>query len=379
MVRPMPTRVGVQLTKSFSSAPEDPRFTAEHISKDWNIVFDRSKGEQIMTTLTTAAGNRAGAATNQNEPSGTIHTHQTAPTQFVEAKGIRFAYRRFGKAGGVPIVFNQHYTGTMDYWDPTVTDGLAKGREVILFNNAGVSSSSGEVPTTFEEMGANAIAFIKALGLKKVDVLGFSIGGFVAQEITLQAHDLVRRLVLVGTGPRGGQNMATLTPEAQKIFGTTYKEPEELWLKVHFTDSEASQAAGREFLKRFLRRTENRDPEVNEKVAPAQIEAIGKWGVQRKGSYEYLKTIRQPTLVVNGDHDVIIYSINSWILQQNMPNAQLIIYPDGNHGSQYQYPTRFVRHVSMFLSEEGSGSMTTFTTAAGRHADGPDYSTFEVL
>src|SRR5690349_13059013 len=196
-----------------------------------------------------------------------IHTHQTAPTQFVEANGIRFAYRRFGKAGGVPIVFNQHYTGTMDYWDPAVTDGLARDREVILFNNAGVSSSSGEVPTTFEEMGANAIAFIQALGLKRVDVLGFSIGGFVAQEITLQAPQLVRRLVLVGTGPRGGENMATLTPEAQRIFGATYKVPEELWLKVHFNDSQASQAAGREFLKRFRRRSKNRDPEVNEKVA----------------------------------------------------------------------------------------------------------------
>jgi pimeloyl-ACP methyl ester carboxylesterase len=203
-------------------------------------------------------------------------------------------------------------------------------------------------------MGANAIAFIKALGLTQVDVLGFSIGGFVAQEITLQAPDLVRRLVLVGTGPRGGQNMASLTPEAQQIFGATYKAPEEIWLKVHFTDSEASQAAGREFLKRFLRRTENRDPDVNEKVAPAQIEAIGKWGVQREGSYEYLKTILQPTLVVNGDTDVIIYSINSWILQQNIPDAQLIIYPDANHGSPYQYPERFVRHVSDFLSEYDS-------------------------
>src|SRR5712664_349452 len=298
-----------------------------------------------MTKFTTAA---------PYEPSVTTHTHQTAPTQFIEAKGIRFAYRRFGKAGGVPIVFNQHYAGTMDYWDPAVTDGLAKDREVILFDNAGVSGSSGEVPTTFEEMGANAIAFIKALGLQKVDVLGFSIGGYVAQEIALQAPELVRGLVLVGTGPRGGQNMATLTPEAQQIFGATYEVPEEIWLKVHFTDSEASQAAGREFLKRFLRRTENRDPEVSEKVAPAQIEAIGKWGVQRKGSYEYLKTILQPTLVVNGDNDVIIYSINSWILQQNIPNAQLIIYPDANHGSQYQYPERFVRHVSDFLSEYDS-------------------------
>jgi pimeloyl-ACP methyl ester carboxylesterase len=120
---------------------------------------------------------------------------------------------------------------------------------------------------------------------------------------------------------------------------------------VHFTASDASQAAGREFLKRFLRRTENRDPAVNEKVAPAQIEAIGKWGVQRPDSYEYLERIQQPTLVINGDNDVIIYSINSWILQQNIPNAQLIIYPDANHGSQYQYPQRFVRHVADFLSE----------------------------
>ena len=281
----------------------------------------------------------------------TAHTHQTAPTQFVQANGIRFAYRRFGKPSGVPLVFNQHFTGTLDHWDPAVTDGLAKDREVILFNNAGISSSSGEVPTTIEGMGANAIAFIKALGLQKTDVLGFSIGGFVAQEIILQAPELVRRLVLVGTGPRGGQGMATLTPEAQEIFGATYNKPEELWLKVHFTDSEASQAAGREFLQRFLRRTENRDPLVNEKVAPAQIEALGKWGAQREGSYEYLKSIQQPTLVVNGDNDVIIYSINSWILQQSIPNAQLIIYPDANHGSQYQYPQRFVRHVTDFLLE----------------------------
>ena len=130
----------------------------------------------------------------------TQHTHQTAPTQFVEANGTRFAYRRFGKEGGVPIVFNLHYLGTMDYWDPAVTDGLARDREVILFDNAGVSSSSGEVPSTFEQMGASAVAFSRALGLKKMDVLGFSIGGMVAQEITLQAPDLVRKLILVGTG-----------------------------------------------------------------------------------------------------------------------------------------------------------------------------------
>src|ERR1700719_4226255 len=281
-----------------------------------------------------------------------IHTHQTAPTQFVEANGIRFAYRRFGKPDGVPLVFNQHFTGTMDHWDPAVTDGLAATREVILFNNAGVSSSSGEVPTSVEQMAANAVSFIEALRLPKVDVLGFSIGGFVAQEITLQAPDLVTRVVLVGTGPRSGEGMATLTPEAQEIFGATYDKPDHLWLRVHFTRSEKSQAAGREFLKRFRLRAANRDPEVTEKVAPAQIEAISEWGAPQEKPFEYLKSIRQPALVVNGGKDVIIYSVNSFILQQHLPNAELILYPDANHGSQYQYPKRFVRHVSAFLSEE---------------------------
>src|SRR6202166_3369849 len=251
-----------------------------------------------------------------------IHTHQTAPTQFVEANGIRFAYRRFGKPDVVPLVFNPHFTGTMDHWDPAVTDGLATERQVILFNNAGVSSSSGEVPTSFEQMGTNAVSFIKALGLPKVDVLWFSIGGFVAQEITLQAPDLVRRLVLVGTGPRSGESMASGTPEGAKIFGATYADPDHLWLSVFFTPSPASQAAGREFLKRFRLRSQDRDPEVNDTVAPAQRAAIAKWAAPRERPFDYLKTIKQPTLVVNGSNDVIIYTVNSFILQQNLPNAE---------------------------------------------------------
>ena len=278
------------------------------------------------------------------------HTHQTAPTQFVEANGVRFAYRRFGKTGGVPLVFNQHFTGTMDHWDPAVTDGFARKRDVILFNNAGVSSSSGEVPASIEQMGGNAIAFVKALGLQQVDVLGFSIGGFVAQEITLAAPDLVRRLVLVGTAPRGGEGMEGGTPEGNRIFGASYDPPDHLWLSVFFTPSAASQAAGRAFLKRFRLRAQDRDPEVNERVAPAQRAAIAKWSARRQRPYDYLKAIQQPTLVVNGSTDLIIYTVNSFILQQHLPNAELIIYPDSAHGSHHQFPELFVRDVSTFLS-----------------------------
>jgi len=277
------------------------------------------------------------------------HTHQTAPTQFVDAAGIRFAYRRFGKSGDVPLVFNMHFTGTMDHWDPAVTDGLAATREVILFNNAGISSTGGEVPTSVEEMAANAAAFIKALGLTRVDVLGFSLGGFVAQTLAVAEPRLVRRLILVGTGPRGGDGMATLTPEAMAVFAATYVDPDEVWLGVFFTPTEASQAAGRTFLKRFRQRVQDRDPEVGEKVAPAQINAIGKWGAPRAGAFDYLREIFQPTLVINGNNDVIIYTVNSLLLQQNLPNAQLILYPDSSHGSQYQYPALFVGDVTRFL------------------------------
>ena len=278
------------------------------------------------------------------------HTHQTAPTQFTEANGIRFAYRRFGKPNGVPLVFNQHYTGTMDHWDPAVTDGFAASREVILFNNAGVSSSSGEVPATFADMGDNAVAFINALGLPKVDVLGLSIGGFVAQEITLAAPDLVRRLVLVGTAPRGSEGMEGGTPEGNRVFGASYDPPDHLWLSVFFTPSAASQAAGREFLKRFRLRSKDRDPEVTGEVATAQRAAIAKWSARRHRPHDYLKAIQQPTLMVNGSTDVIIYTVNSFILQQQLPSAELIIYPDFAHGSHYQYPELFVRDASAFLS-----------------------------
>jgi len=274
-----------------------------------------------------------------------MSTHETAPTQFVEANGIRFAYRRFGKAGAVPIVLNQHYLGTMDYWDPAITDGFAESREVILFNNAGIASSSGDAPSNFQDMAANAIAFIKALGLAKVDLLGLSIGGMIAQEIALQAPDLVRRVILVATAPRGADMSAS---RSAKIFTAKYDPPEHLWLAALFTASEASQAAGLAFLKRRAKR-QDRDPEISAKAASRQVEAVGKYVAKRDGVLDYLKDIRQPVLIVQGSNDQIIPTIHSYVLQQNLPNAQLILYPDAGHGSFYQYPDLFLKHAALFL------------------------------
>jgi pimeloyl-ACP methyl ester carboxylesterase len=281
------------------------------------------------------------------------HTATTVPTQFVEAGGIRFAYRRWGKRSGLPLVFNQHFTGNLDNWDPAILDGLAKEREVIIFNNAGVASSTGEVPTTFAGMAKNAEAFIDDLGLTKVDLLGFSIGGMVAQQITLDRPELVRKLILVGTAPRNhdaGNGQGHITPETAAIFGATYDPPENLWLKVFFTNSEQSQAAGRDFLKRYSSRTENRDAPIDDKVVPAQIAAVGQWGTHPGERFAYLRNINQPTLVVSGNHDVIVYTVNSLYLVQNMPNAKLILYPDANHGSWYQNHEDFVFEANRFLA-----------------------------
>ena len=280
------------------------------------------------------------------------HTAITAPTRFVEASGIRFAYRRFGKKGKLPLVFNQHFTGNLDNWDPAVLDGLAAEREVIIFNNAGIASSTGEVPNTFAGMAKNAEAFVDALGLKQIDLLGFSIGGMVAQQIVVDRPELIRRLVLVGTAPRNmdaGGGEGHVTPETAAVFGATYDPPENLWLKVFFTDSEKSQAAGHEFLKRYFSRTVDRDAPITEKVAPAQIAALGQWGDHPGERFAYLKGIKQPALVVSGTHDTIVYTVNSLHLVQNMPDAKLVLYPDANHGSWYQYHDAFIAEANSFL------------------------------
>lgn len=275
----------------------------------------------------------------------TAHTHQTAPTQFVEANGIRFAYRRFGKSGGVPLVMNIHFRGTMDHWDPLVTDGLAAHREVILFDNAGIGASSGETPSSIPAMATDAIAFIRALGISKTDVLGYSIGGKVAQEIVVQAPDLVRKLILVGTGPRGADTAASKSGE---IFSATYDPPEHLWIAAHFLPNAAGRAAGLKYLERkFLR--QDRVPEVREASATAQYAAIAKSNEKSDGVWNYLADIRHPVLVVDGSNDLIIPTVNGFTLQQHLPNAQLIVYPDSSHAPFYQYPDLFLAHAALFL------------------------------
>jgi pimeloyl-ACP methyl ester carboxylesterase len=275
----------------------------------------------------------------------TTHTHQTAPTQFVEANGIRFAYRRFGKTGGVPIVMNIHFRGTMDHWDPLITDGFAESREVILFDNAGIGASSGETPASIPAMGTDAISFIRALGIGKTDILGYSIGGKVAQEIIVQAPDLVRKLILVGTGPRGADTSASKSGE---IFSATYDPPEHLWIAAHFLPNAAGRAAGLKYLERKFRR-QDRVPEVSEASANAQYAAIVKSNEKTKGVWDYLAGIHHPVLVVDGSNDLIIPTVNGFTLQQHLPNAQLIVYPDSSHAPFYQYPDLFLAHAALFL------------------------------
>ena len=268
------------------------------------------------------------------------------PTRFVEGDTIRFAYRRWGKPGRFPLVFLNYFTGNLDDWDPQVTDGLAADHDVILFDNAGVGSSGGETPGTVLQMTRHALAFCDALGLKQFNVLGFSLGGMIAQQLALDHPDRVNRIILLGTGPRGGEGMTFTELSAEERA-----DPDRFLLAAFFSPSDASQAAGRAYLKRLAARTRDRDLPVSTKTAEAQLHAIREWGaVPSSDRYATLPKIKHPTLVVHGTRDIVVQPVNAFILAEHLPDAQLIMYPDASHGAQYQHAELFLRHAMLFLS-----------------------------
>ena len=278
-------------------------------------------------------------------------TSATAPTEYLEANGIRYAYRRFGQGDGPPLLFLQHFRGTMDDWDPWVTDGLADGRRIILFDNVGIGRSSGDVPDSVAAMAHDALVFVDALGLKQIDLFAFSLGGFVGQQILLDRPSLVRRAILAGTGPQGGHGMQGYTADVTAVatkFPLEGREKEFLF----FAPSETSQKAGAAFIARTLLREEDRDIPTTVQAMQGQGSAIGAWGQASLNTYkEQLQTIKQPILVVNGSEDIMVPSVNAFELSEQLPDAQLIMYPDAGHGAIFQYAERFVAHATLFLQE----------------------------
>lgn len=268
-----------------------------------------------------------------------------AETQYIESDGTTFAYRRFGKPSTIPLVGFQHFTGTLDNWDPLIMDGLAREREVIIFDNVGVGNTAGSTPDNVSAMAEDAVRFIKALGLQKIDVLGFSLGGFIAQYLGQYHQNLIHKIIIVGSAPQGTEVLARF-PEL--ISNAMRKDPVELFLHIFFTSSEASRKKGKEVLDRLHLRKENRDRESMEQAIMAQMKAITDWGTE-KPSLDLNKVV-QPVLIIQGSDDEMMDSDSSYTLFKELPNAILTYYPDAAHGSFYQYPEQFVNQANHFLN-----------------------------
>lgn len=277
-------------------------------------------------------------------------TWRTVPTQSITAGGVTFAYRELGEENpGPPVVCLIHLAAVLDNWDPRVIDGLATKHRVITFDNRGIGASSGSPATSMEDMARDAITFIKAMRFDRVDLFGFSMGGMVAQEIVLMAPKLVRRMIITGTGPAGGEGIS-------KVARVTYLDMVRGWLTfqdpkqfLFFTRTPSGIRAGKEFLQRLKERSENRDKEITINALQAQLKALRRWGEKAPAD---LSKVLHPVLVANGDSDRMVPSQNTLDLAQRLPNAELIIYPDSGHGAVFQFHEDFVPRVLAFLSQD---------------------------
>jgi pimeloyl-ACP methyl ester carboxylesterase len=287
--------------------------------------------------------------TKVQAPQGAVvHTTWTdTPTQTITAGGVTFAYRELGPTGGIPVVFFVHLAATLDNWDPRIVDPIAKNRHVITFDQRGVGASTGEVPDTIEEAADHAYEFITALGFDKIDVFSFSMGGFIAQDLIVKRPDLVRKLVLTGTGPRGGKDI-------DKVVGVTYwdilratltrSDPKEF---LFFNRNAAGKPAAKAFVKRLQERTIGRDKPISVKAFRTQLKAIQKFG---RSAPSDLSTFSQPTLIANGDNDRMVPSVLSEDLHRRIKGSELIIYPDSGHGGVFQFHDKFAPVAADFLA-----------------------------
>jgi pimeloyl-ACP methyl ester carboxylesterase len=282
-------------------------------------------------------------------------SHINAPTHFIQTSKEKYAYRRFGTKTGTPLLLLQHFTGTLDNWDPLVTDGLARTHDVILFENAGVGRSTGKVPSNITGMAEHASVFLDALSVKSADILGFSLGGMVAQQIALDRPDSVRKLILAGTAPRGGEDIMHLDkPAIGKHFQDPTLKGYEILQKIFFAPTETSQAAGKAFIDRLMQRHSDREPQSGPDIIQAQMAAFGDWEHYSDERFADLKRIQNPVLVVNGVQDIMIPIANSYRLAENLPNAVLLTYPDSGHGAIFQWHESFVKQVTGFLASQGT-------------------------
>ena len=277
-------------------------------------------------------------------------TWKTAPTETIKAGGVEFAYRQLGPSTGVPVVFLTHLAAVLDNWDPRVVDGIAARHRVITFDNRGVGASGGATPTTIEQMAGDAVTFIRALGVDQVDLFGFSMGGMIAQVIAQEEPRLVRKMIIAGTGPAGGDGIDEVTritylDTARGLL--TRQDPKQF---LFFTRTPNGRRAGKEFLARLEERTNDRDKAISLGSFRAQLKAIHRWGQQQPAD---LLGIHQPVLVMNGESDRMVPTMNTVELDRRLPNNQLVVYPDAGHGGVFQFHQDFVKRALEFLREDG--------------------------